>query len=254
MKVAVISDVHAHVDALEGVLAEAELASVDEVWFLGDAVGYGPFPNETVARLRAAAAVNIAGNHDLLVAGRLKFGEYRDHSMTAIDSANWTKVELSEDNLEWLKQLPKTDVRADFNLYHGARNSSLTYVLDNHDAASLFDSVRDDAGTAKHFLLGHVHWPRAWSFDESTADEYGFVPPVQHDTPDAATLEFQDKRWMLNPGSVGFSRIPRDTRAHWLLLDLDAGTASFKQTEVDHSRLRQAILDSGLPDKIAGKL
>src|SRR5437762_9349225 len=108
MRYAVITDIHANLEALEAVLAKidelAQEESIEKIWFLGDLVGYGPNPNECISRLRELTDVIIAGNHDWAAVGKI---DLEDFSAAARISAEWTAEQLTEENQEFLAQLPE---------------------------------------------------------------------------------------------------------------------------------------------------
>lgn len=255
-RVAVISDVHAHLDALEAVIAEIDAEGIPEIWFLGDAVGYGPFPEEVAQLLKARASVALAGNHDHLVSGRLRFGELREHSGTALDSGRWTDEQLSEDTQAWLKTL-EPHLRADaVELHHANPRTITSYVYESY---AVGDAMWDNPNV-RLMLLGHTHIVQAWKVgDPSTTDpdneDYYLHPKIEAvEVGENTVIDLSESRWLLNPGSVGFPRLD-DKRAHWLVLDFDQQTATFRRTFVDHTRTQAAIhAADGLPSKIASKL
>jgi len=102
MRIAVISDIHANLHALEAVLAAIDSESVDEVWCLGDVVGYGPRPNECVALVRKRASVCLVGNHDLAVLGTLDLDLFMGE---AGEAARWTQSVLEPDARTFLAHL-----------------------------------------------------------------------------------------------------------------------------------------------------
>src|ERR1700689_673471 len=102
MRIAVISDIHGNWHGLEAVLADIEREQVDEIWCLGDVVGYGPQPNRCVKEVRAHAAVCLMGNHDLAALGRV---ELTDFSPDAAVSATWTAAELDPEAHDFLAGL-----------------------------------------------------------------------------------------------------------------------------------------------------
>lgn len=250
--VAVISDVHAHLDALKAVIADIDREGITEIWFLGDAVGYGPHPQETVALLRERATITLAGNHDHLVASRLHFGEAREHSATAWDSGTWTREQLDEETIDWLGELEPHLETAAVALHHADPHSITRYVYDAHGAAQVVTQFAFEPKKPQLFLLGHTHIPQAWK-EVPSKDGTHYELPEAHPADEGSVIDLSSGRWLLNPGSVGFPRLD-DKRAHWLLLDFDQQTATFRRTAVDHFPTQQAIRESELPAKIADKL
>ncbi|HEY8644254.1 MAG TPA: metallophosphoesterase, partial [Gaiellaceae bacterium] len=127
MRIAVISDIHSNLHALEAVLTDIDAEAPDEIWCLGDVVGYGPRPNECADIVRERAAVVLVGNHDLAAIGKLGTSDF---GPLATESAHWTKRELGEEQAAWLRTLEPAATRAGLELYHGsARDPVWEYVL-----------------------------------------------------------------------------------------------------------------------------
>ena len=117
MRVAVISDIHANLHALEAVLAAIETEAPDEIWCLGDVVGYGPRPNECADIVRERSAIVLVGNHDLAAIGKL---DTADFGPLAAESAHWTERALGAEQAAWLRSLEPVAVREGIELYHGS--------------------------------------------------------------------------------------------------------------------------------------
>ena len=154
MRIAVISDVHSNLRALEAVLAAID--TVDACWHLGDAVGYGPDPDAVVARLRGLGAVSVRGNHDDAVAG----GEcVRWFVSDARAAAEWTRSVISPQTRAWLEALPLQVVTetpaGSFTLVHGSPRDPLReYVYSRAVAREILGDV-----ATEHCLVGHTHVP-----------------------------------------------------------------------------------------------
>src|SRR3954464_6422164 len=117
MRVAVVSDIHSNLHALEAVLAAIDEEAPDEVWCLGDLVGYGPRPNECCAVVAAHADLCLAGNHDLVVLGVL---DLYDFAGDAAAAAAWTRTVLADDAREFLAGLEPSGSRPGVELFHGS--------------------------------------------------------------------------------------------------------------------------------------
>jgi predicted phosphodiesterase len=127
MRIAVLSDIHGNLHALEAVLAEVERADVHQLWCLGDVVGYGADPNDCCARIREQADLVLAGNHDLAVTGDLSLDEF---SRGAAVAARWTQEVLRREHLDWLRSLEPAGEARGFGLYHASpRDPIWEYVL-----------------------------------------------------------------------------------------------------------------------------
>jgi predicted phosphodiesterase len=239
VRIAVISDIHSNLPALEAVLAEIDGESFDEVWCLGDLVGYGPHPNEVVERVRGLSTVVLAGNHDLGVLGTVSLDDFGGE---AGEAALWTRDVLSDDARAYLAALEPAGRRADFGLYHGSpRDPIWEYVLDTWTAgAALADAPE------RHVLVGHSHVALRVSRD----DDGRLVGSI---SPAGEEVDLGAARTLLNPGSVGQPR-DGDPRAAWLVIDAEAGRATFRRTEYAIARTQADVRAAGLPEGLAARL
>jgi predicted phosphodiesterase len=238
MRVAVISDIHANLYALEAVLTDIEPEAPDEIWCLGDVVGYGPRPNECADVVRERCALVLIGNHDLAAIGKLDTAEF---GPLAADSAHWTTGALGEAQAEWLGGLELSAVRDGVELYHGsARDPVWEYVL-SEDVAHANMLVT----SAPLVLVGHSHVALALAWDGAAVD--GGLARGGTDIDTSAT------RWLLNPGSVGQPR-DGDPRAAWLLIDIDVGRAAFRRVQYPIERTQAEMRAAGLPEDLATRL
>ena len=245
MRVAVISDIHGNLAALESTLEAAAAAAVDETWCLGDIVGYGARPNECVARVRAACTRVLAGNHDLAVAAR---ADVRVFSEDAARSIRWTREVLRADAEAWLAGLDAAHDAPPVGLYHGSpRDPVWEYVVDATSARAALDTAAED----RVVLVGHTHVAVAVRLLEGRLSG--------GPAPGGTVLDLDaGRRSLLNPGSVGQPR-DGDPRAAWLLLELDdddgrATTATFERTTYEVSRTQEEIRAAGLPERLAARL
>jgi len=238
MRVAVISDIHANLHALEAVLAALAAEPPDEVWCLGDLVGYGPKPNECCALVEARASVCLSGNHDLAVVGTIDLDEFSGDAATA---AAWTRGVLEDDARAFLSGLEPAGKAADVALFHGsARDPVWEYILSDAAAAATLLLTEEPL-----VLVGHSHAALEVSFRDMGLDG-GLAP-------DGTTLELAGARWVLNPGSVGQPR-DGDPRAAYLVLDSDARRASFHRVAYDIERTQAEMRAAGLPEQLSERL
>ncbi len=238
MRVAVVSDIHSNLHALEAVLAAIEAEAPDELWCLGDLVGYGPRPNECCAAIAERADVCLAGNHDLAVRGTIDLEEFHGEAGLA---ATWTRKVLEPEWLALLDTLEPEGTAHGVALYHGsARDPIWEYVLSDEAALATLEL----AGSPL-VLVGHSH--AALRIVESGAEIGGGLAPADTE------LELAGVRALLNPGSVGQPR-DGDPRAAYLLLDLDAQRASFRRVEYDVERTQSEMREAGLPEMLAARL
>ena len=215
MVYAIISDVHANAIALSAVLEDARRCGAKKLLCLGDVVGYGPEPESTVSTIRARAAFTLAGNHDDAVSGRLDASDFID---LAADAVSRHREALSEENLAWLKSLPYTYNGKSFLCAHGDFTSPRTfeYVSDEQEAAANFAATK-----AQLMFLGHSHVPGI--FLTGASGKVYSLPPTDF------TLE-DGKRYIVNPGSVGYPRTNGNVcESTYVLYDDAEKTVSFRR-------------------------
>jgi diadenosine tetraphosphatase ApaH/serine/threonine PP2A family protein phosphatase len=236
-RVAVISDVHGNRHALEAVLEAVAAEEPDEVWCLGDLVGYGPQPNECCRTVAAHADLCLAGNHDLVVLGSLSIHDFAGDAAAA---AQWTQTILADDAREFLAGLGSSARRNGVELFHGsARDPVWEYVLSEEAAWWTLQAT-----TAPIVLVGHSHVPLAIFLDGE--DLGGGLAP------EATVVDLAAGRWLLNPGSVGQPR-DGDPRAAYLLLE-PGRRASFHRVKYPIDRTQDEIRERGLPEALAARL
>lgn len=238
MRVAVISDIHSNLPALEAVLADVDGEGPDEIWCLGDIVGYGPHPNECVDLTRERATLSLCGNHDLAVLGAIDVSDFTGDAGAA---ARWTTGALGEPQAAWLRELSPSAERDGAELYHGSpRDAVWDYVLSEQVALiSILET------TAPVVLVGHSHVALGLGWDGIELSG-GLAP-------EGTAIDLSTGRWLLNPGSVGQPR-DGDPRAAWLLIDLAAGRAAFRRVSYPIRETQAAIREHGLPDTLAARL
>jgi diadenosine tetraphosphatase ApaH/serine/threonine PP2A family protein phosphatase len=237
MRIAVISDIHANANALDAALAAIDEEAPDELWCLGDLVGYGPRPNECVRTMRDRADVCLLGNHDLSVLGRLDIDEFTHDAAVA---ARWSQRELGDDERAFLETLEPSATRPGAALFHAsARDPVWEYVLSEEAARASLSATSQPL-----VLVGHSHV--ALALGETGGSVHGGLAP------EGTTIALEG-RWLLNPGSVGQPR-DGDPRAAWLLLDTEAQTASFRRQPYDVAATQAEIREAGLPEALAARL
>jgi predicted phosphodiesterase len=238
VQVAVISDIHSNLAALEAVLAAIDENPVDEIWCLGDLVGYGPQPDECVGIVAERAAVCLAGNHDLVVSGAISSSVFTHDAGAA---AAWTRGIITPETQAVLDRLQPAGERRGVELYHASiRDPVWEYVIDDRTAMACIALQNSQLA-----LIGHSHVALVYGHE----GERFLAGTAPADT----TLELHAGPYLLNPGSVGQPR-DGDPRAAYLLLDLDVPRAIWKRVEYDIDRTRQAIDDAGLPPRLGTRL
>jgi predicted phosphodiesterase len=239
MQVAVVSDIHGNRHAFEAVLDEIAASSCEELWCLGDLVGYGADPDACVELARQHAAISLAGNHDLVVTGALPLEEF---SRGAAIAARWTQQTITPETREYLDRLEPMKLDEAIGLYHASpRDPVWEYVLSPLQAELCLD-VQDH----RVCMIGHSHVALSFSRepDQQTTGQ----------TRDAAErLDLTEGEWLVNPGSVGQPR-DGDPRAAWLELDLDAWSATYHRVEYDIAGAADAIRAARLPVSLAERL
>lgn len=241
MRVAVISDIHANLPALEAVLEAVDEAGVDEIWCLGDAVGYGARPRQCLELLIERCAICLQGNHDLAALGEI---DIRTFSPGAARAAIWTRDELGPEGLELISGLGGSSAeREGIGLYHASpRDPVWEYVVDSELAEDnlAFQPQRIS-------LIGHSHL--ALYFTRS--DESRRISAVL--APEGTRRPLDAGRWLINPGSAGQPR-DGDPRAAWVLLDTEAPSVEYHRTRYAVEVAAEAIVTAGLPADLAERL
>jgi diadenosine tetraphosphatase ApaH/serine/threonine PP2A family protein phosphatase len=242
LRAAVISDVHSNQPALETVFAAIEAAGVDEVWCLGDVVGYGAQPDACADLIHRHCDVCLAGNHDLAVLGGLDIATFSETAATAVE---WTRENISAATHEFLRGLEPATVRAGIGLFHASPSDPIwEYVLSVDQAEAGLDAQAQRIG-----LIGHSHI--ALFFTRPDGARRGDAQGAQ--AGDGAVLALESGDWLLNPGSVGQPR-DSDPRAAWLELDTEELTARYHRVSYDIAAAAETILAAGLPSQLAERL
>ena len=242
LRLAVISDIHGNLPALEAVLAEIDAARPEEVWNLGDVVGYGAEPNECVELVRERCTVSLAGNHDLAVLDAIDVSTF---SPAAAEAAQWTRAKLTDPAREFLAGLHAADESHEVALYHASpRDHVWEYVLWPEQAGECI--ARQATRVA---LIGHSHIALCFRAADDGDPDATEGAQVSADT----KLDIGDGRWLVNPGSVGQPR-DGDPRAAWLELDTDEWTATYRRTEYEVARAAESIAAAGLPEHLGKRL
>jgi predicted phosphodiesterase len=246
MQVAVISDIHANLPALEAVLADIDETGAEERWCLGDIVGYGASPDECATLVAESCSASLVGNHDLAALGQLDTTTFSAAASAAVE---WTQDNSSEETMAYLGTLSPSDSTRAAALYHASpRDPIWEYVLWPEQAADCL-AVQE----RRVSLIGHSHVALFFSIPEAEA-----LPGSGHEArgwqAGAGTkLEISEGRWLINPGSVGQPR-DGDPRAAWLELDTDLWEATYHRVSYDIDRAAAAIEATELPPHLAKRL
>jgi predicted phosphodiesterase len=243
VKVAAITDIHANLPALEAVLASAEKRRVDQIWCLGDVVGYGADPDACTELARERCDVCLLGNHDLAVLGRLDIEAFSEAAAAAVE---WTRERIGEPALEFLGGLHPTSQQRGIGLFHASpRDPVWEYVLSLEQADACLEVQPERLA-----LIGHSH---VSLFFTRFPDNGGRGETRGGQAEDGLKLDLAEGRWLLNPGSVGQPR-DGDPRAAWMEIDTRKHAARYHRVAYDIDRAAAAIVEAGLPKRLADRL
>ena len=240
MRILLVSDIHSNFAALDAVINDA--GAFDQVWCLGDLVGYGPGPNECIERLRGFDLICLAGNHDLAVAGRAALWDF---TQDARESIFWTRHNLSTHNLDWLKSLSEeARVEAGLTLVHASpRDPVWEYISEKEVAKDNLTLVETPV-----CLNGHTHFPvifrKPWDGLKMLEESLPVNVPVH--------LHPHD-RMFINPGSVGQPR-DEDPRAAYALIDLEALTLTHRRVLYNVDATQKLMKQAKLPVRLIRRL
>jgi len=244
VRIAVVTDIHANLPALEAALEAIDAAGVDETWCLGDVVGYGAEPDECADLARDRCDLCLVGNHDLAVLGALDIAAFSEAAAAAVA---WTRGQIAARTLEWLRELEPAGEREGIGLFHASpRDPVWEYVLSAEQADACLD-----AQPQRISLVGHSHV--SLFFVRPPAGEEGHEEIRGAQASDDTLLDLAASEWLINPGSVGQPR-DGDPRAAWLELDTCAATVRFHRVPYDVERAAASIVAGGLPRRLAERL
>jgi predicted phosphodiesterase len=234
MRYGVLSDIHGNYFALEAAIEALRREGVDGWICAGDVVGYGPQPNECVQAVAELEALCVAGNHELMLFGRL--AEERCIGL-AKDSIRWTREVLREDCCSYLAGLPTVATAPGLVVTHGSLDDPQEYVWRDSQASQQLDKLALQHPESDLLILGHTH--RGWIYNPTR----GTIFPPQ------GTASVAGGRFLLNPGSVGQSRQrERAPLVRCMLLDLDQQQVSLRSLPYDVSACRAMLRRYNLPN------
>jgi predicted phosphodiesterase len=242
MRYLILSDIHGNREALNAVLTRVRRKRWDRAVVLGDVVGYGANPNETIEAIRALRpVVAIRGNHDKVCSG-IEDGEM--FNRIALQAAMWTRSRLGPGNLRWLQSLPEGPVVVDgsFAIAHGTPIDEDAYIFGEIEALNVFRQTAFDL-----CFFGHSHFPVV----------FGLSPDaIQTVLTTGTTFRFRLEagvRYLVNPGSIGQ---PRDGNplASFAMFDSETRTVTVYRVPYAVERAQRKILEAGLPRPLADRL
>jgi diadenosine tetraphosphatase ApaH/serine/threonine PP2A family protein phosphatase len=246
MRLALLSDIHSNLPALEAVLADIEGVAVEETWCLGDVVGYGAQPNECAKLVRERCGLCLVGNHDLAALDELDISTF---SPAAAAAVRWTRERMTDETRGFLTGLDPADEGREVGLYHASpRDPVWEYVLWPDQAA---ECIRVQAKRVS--FIGHSHVALFFALADEASHPDATVEARGAQAGAGTSLEIGRGRWLINPGSVGQPR-DGDPRAAWLELDTESWQATFHRVAYDIDRAADAIIGTDLPEHLARRL
>ena len=240
MRIAVLSDIHANLPALEAVLAD--LPTVDEVWVLGDTVGYGPQPNEVIVTLQEMGARAVMGNHDGAAIGTVDPAYFNPDARAAIE---WTTATIDENTRAYIASLPEVRRDGDLTAVHGSPRDPIWEYITGPSIAT----ANLEAFDTRLCLFGHTHLPIAYQEEDGNVVSTLGIP--------GDSTRLGGNRALLNPGSVGQ---PRDglRDAAYAILELNGSAEddafAFRRVPYDIDRTQRLMREVGLPARLAERL
>jgi len=233
MRILVISDIHSNLSALDRVLSHA--GEVDAVWCLGDIVGYGPEPNECIERIRSLPNLTcIVGNHDAAVLKQIDSSAFNNEARQVI---HWTQEKISQENLNFLRNLPERTEHDQVTLAHGSpRQPVWEYLLDTYNATLSFAYFE-----TPYCFVGHTHLPVIYQLLDGE-------DRVRLQIPQPNTVISLHPRTIINPGSVGQPR-DRDARAAYAIYDPENESWEYSRITYDINQVQERMQAVGLPER-----
>jgi diadenosine tetraphosphatase ApaH/serine/threonine PP2A family protein phosphatase len=240
MRIGIISDIHANLEALTETVAALERLSPDRVVCLGDVVGYGASVNECCEIVHKISEVTLLGNHDAAVSGRMDYSFYYDAARHALD---WTASRIDPHHLEWLRTLPYTHRLGEVSFSHGSpvAPEAYEYVFALEQARELAPSAHTLADVS---FVGHSHLCKTFALGPGG------------DVTEVVAAKFGLRRgykYIISVGSVGQPR-DCDNRACFALYDSEARTVEFHRVAYDIELAAQKIFDADLAINFAKRL
>lgn len=240
MRYAIISDIHSNLEALRVVLDRIASMNVDATFCLGDIVGYNANPNECVEIVRSEGIRCVMGNHDSRAAG---LEEPDDFNPMAARAVIWTREQLADENKLFLASLPRELQSSDFVIFHGSIHDTDRYIFTKDDVKENFCRLNELPGPARIGFFGHTHVQTVFVLAGSVLSvEYG----------DALHI-YNDRRYLINPGSVGQPR-DGDPRSAFAVYDTKKNVVTFYRAEYDIKTCQNKVIGAGLPTRLAERL
>ena len=240
MRIAILADIHANLNAFQAVLNDIDVhGGSNEIWCLGDVVGYGPDPHDCIALGQKICKYCVAGNHDRAAAGKI---DTSDFNPRAAEANEWTSRQLSPEDITYLRNLPLTVEKGEFTLAHGSpRDPIWEYLFSATEAAENLDAF-----TTPYCLVGHTHQPLVFSFSKFRETT---MTKLEHES----EIVLGEKRLIINPGGVGQPR-DGDPRASYGIYDSTIRTFTLYRISYDIKSVQERMREAGLPPMLIARL
>ena len=239
MRTAILTDIHANLEALTACISAAEAQKVDRFICLGDTVGYGADPNAACDLVRTRCEFTVLGNHDAAVAGRMDYSYYYAAAREVLD---WTALQLSKENMEWLRGLPYQRAEGEVTYGHASPRDpqAFEYVFALEQAEDLV--LRGKDKLAPLTFIGHSHLQRAFQLGNPVKDVWAERIRI-----DPA------RRYLISIGSCGQPR-DYDPRACYGIWDDRSKAVEFHRVPYNAEKTARKILEAGLSPHFARRL
>lgn len=241
MRYLIFSDIHSNLEAFEALLECTPVKEADKYLFLGDLVGYGANPNKTIDRFKELKNIySIRGNHDKVIANLESSSLFNP---VAAFSAEWSKLQLSDDNQTFLKQIKKGPEVVDhfITICHGSTFDEDYYVFSMFEAVESFKFMETSIG-----FFGHTHFPVIYLLRNEKID----IVPLTQET--KIKLD-PNTRYLVNPGSIGQPR-DKNPNPSFIVFDSNKKELHFKRFTYNIKETQRKIREAGLPEILASRL
>jgi diadenosine tetraphosphatase ApaH/serine/threonine PP2A family protein phosphatase len=240
MRIAILSDIHSNLHALEAVLEDATKRSPDKYYCLGDIIGYNASPKECLDIIRDICELVVFGNHEYAVTYPQHSGSFNPEAEKAID---YTIEKLEPGDITWLESLEPRLILDEITLAHGSFRSFDEYVTD-----ATIARLSLEISPTRLLLVGHTHYPEGYEYDLETRSTKAMDLFGEGE----AILE-KDKRYLVNVGSIGQPR-DGDSRASYAVYDTEESLIQIIRVKYDINEASRAIKEAGLPEFLAKRL
>jgi len=245
VRVAVLADIHANIEAFQAVLGDLEKHRADRILHLGDLVGYNASPNECVELAVKIKMDSVLGNHDKAICKQSLAEKFNIYAQKAI---LWTKDVLTTENTRFLDNLAENFKTPCGLACHGSPDNMLSYIELHFQAKAILKKLKKGFwGQTNVCLFGHTHKRKIWRMDVR-----GKVAPVEIPADGFISLD-PEEFYLLNPGSVGQPR-NGDPRSSYFIFDTDNNTVNFRQVDYDRATTMKKIIKANLPELFAQRL